>query len=112
MFVTLSLVGATLIAPGWFWAKKRCPQSLSLFFLPISGIGLWILLAAAGIGAQSLANLSELLGVVAAAVAAAYFKFLVADRRFGNKPPVVVAAFVFVAVVTIAFRLFIPQLPE
>jgi len=64
------------------------------------------------IGAQSLSNLSEVLGVVVAAVAAAYLKFFAFDRWFGNKPLSVVVAFVIVAAVTIAFRLLTPQLPE
>lgn len=112
MFGALSLLGAALIVPGWLWAKKRTPQTLSLFLLPVAGIGLWVLLTASGVGAQSLSNLSEVFGVVAAAVVAAYLKFLVFDRRFENKPLGVVVAFVIVAVVTIAFRLFMPQLPE
>ncbi|MDO9129279.1 MAG: hypothetical protein Q7U34_05370 [Anaerolineales bacterium] len=99
------------ISPGWFWAKKRIPQSFWLFLLPVAGIGLWVFLTALGIGAQSLANLIEVLGVVVAAVVAAYLKFFVFDRRFGNKPLGVVVAFVIVAVVTVAFRLFTPQLP-
>jgi len=112
MFGVLSLLGAALIAPGWLWAKKHNPQTLLLFLLPVAGIGLWVLLTAFGIGAQSLSNLIEVLGVVVAAVVAAYLKFLVFDRRFGNKPLGVVAAFVIVAVVTIAIRLFTPQFPE
>ena len=112
LFAVLSLIGAALIAPGWLWAGKQIPQTSLLFFLPIVGIGLWVLLTMAGIGAQSLSNLSEVLGVVVAAVAAAYFKFLVLDRKFGNTPVGVVVAFIVVAIVTIIFRLFTPQLPE
>jgi hypothetical protein len=108
----LSLVGAVLIVPGWLWAREQIPQTFLLFLLPVAGIGLWVRLTAAGIGAQSLSNLSEVLGVVVAAVAAAYLKFLVFDRRCGNNPVGMVATCVVVTVATIAFRLFTPQMPE
>ncbi len=111
-FVLLSIIGAALIAPGWYWARAQNPQSLLLFLLPAAGIGLWVALTASGIGSQSLSNLSEVLGVVVAAVGAAHLKFFVFDRKLANQRFAVVGAFVIVAIVAVAFRLFTPQLPE
>jgi len=73
-FVLLAISGAALISPGWYWARAQNPQSLSLLLLPAAGIGLWVALTAMGVGARSLSNLSEVLGVVVAAVGAAYLK--------------------------------------
>lgn len=111
-FLVLSLIGAALIFPGWFFAKKQDPQSIWLFLLPVAGIGIWVSLTALGIGAQSLSNLIEVLGVVVAAVFAAYLKLFVLDRRFGNKALGILVTFVVVVLVTVAFRLFTPRLPE
>lgn len=112
MFFILSSMGAALILPGWFSAKKQHPQSFLLFFLPFAGIGLWVLLTVLGLGAQRLSNIAEVLGVVVISVVVAYLKFFVFDRRFFNKSHGVVIAFIIIVVVTIAFRLFTPLLPE
>ena len=112
LFGTLALVGAALILPGWIWAKRKSEQNLWLFFLPAVGIGLWVFLTVVGVGAQSLSNLSETLGVVVVAVIAAYLKFLVFDRKIENRTQGTAVAFVIVVLATVAFRLFTPHLPE
>jgi len=112
LVAVLSLVGAALIFPGWLWARKRKGQSFWLLVLPAAGIILWLGLSLLPIGAQSLSNLAEVFGVVVAAVIVAYLKFFILDRKFGNSPVGMVIAFIVVAIVTVAFRLFTPELPE
>jgi H+/Cl- antiporter ClcA len=62
------------------------------------------------IGAPSLRNVPEMVGVLIAAIVAAYLKFFYFDRKFGGRPISIVLAFAIVGVVTIVFRLFTPQL--
>ena len=112
MFVVLLLISVVLFISGWLLAKKKYPQTFLTFFLLTVGIVLWVLLTSLGFGAQSLANFIEVFGVVVVAVAAAYLKFFVFDHWFSNKHLGFVVALVIVVVVTIAFRLFMPSLPE
>jgi hypothetical protein len=55
-------------------------------------------------------NVPEMLGVLIVAIVAAYLKFFYFDHKFGGRPIGMVLAFAIVAIVTLAFRLFTPQL--
>jgi len=108
----LALLPAVLIAPGWYWAKKRYSQTWLLLFLPTAGIVFWMLLTFAGVGPQSLSNLIEVFFVAVAAIAAAYLKFLLFDRIDSTRSRGNLFAVAIVVVVTIGLRLFMPWLPE
>lgn len=110
MSAMLAVLGAALIAPGWFWARARAPQSLWLYVLPALGIGAWIVLAAVGVGAQSLGNLVEMPGVAVVAVVVAYGKLVLFTRRTGAMGTIVAVGVVLLAAA--AFRVLMPQLPE
>ncbi|MDH3279559.1 MAG: hypothetical protein OEQ18_00320 [Gammaproteobacteria bacterium] len=113
MFVLIvSLVAAALIVPGWLWARKRKVQSSWVFFLPVSGAGFWVLLAALRLGPQSLSNLIEIPIVAVVAVFAAYLNLFFLDKRMKRKGLGVAISFIVVAMVTLGLRLFMPLLPE
>ena len=101
-----------LILLGWLWFRRKHKQSLWLLALPVFGVGLWIALAAAGIGAQSLSNIVELFYVAAIAVVVAYVKFLAFDRMSALQTRGTAIAFAVIALTTIGLRLFMPLLPE
>ena len=108
----LTILAVLVILPGWLWFRRRNIQSAWLLALPIFGIGLWLVLVAAGLGAQSLANLVEVPVIAVVAAIAAYAKFLVFDRSTVLYSRGTFIAFVVVAVATFGLRLFMPALPE
>jgi cytochrome bd-type quinol oxidase subunit 2 len=108
----ISLIGAALIAPGWFVARKRHRPTAVLLLLPAAGVCLWFILVDSGIGSQSLSNLVELFGVAFVAVVAAYLKYFYFDRKIGNKSIGLAVTFLIIVAAAIAFRLFTPGLPE
>jgi len=112
LFIALPVFAILLIFPGWLWFRRKHQQSIWLLVLPIFGIGLWVALIAAGVGAQSLSNLSESFVVAATAIAAAYFKLLVLDQSAALSSRGNVIAFFVVALVAVGLRLFMPALPE
>ena len=112
LFGVLLLVAGLLILPGWLWTRRRRGQSAWVFLLPVLGLIIWVLLAALGIGAQSLSNLVETAGVVAGAVAIAYLKLFLFDRKFEPEKRSMLFSILLVVLVGLAFRLFTPELPE
>jgi hypothetical protein len=101
-----------LILPGWLWFRRKCKQSVWLLALPFFGVALWSVLAAAGVGAQSLSNIVELFYIAVVAVVVAYVKFLVFDRVSVFQTRGTTIAFAVIALITVGFRLFMPLLPE
>jgi hypothetical protein len=112
LFLVLAALAILLILPGWLWFRRKRPQSAWLLALPVLGIGLWVALTLAGVGAQSLSNIVESIGIAATAVLVAYIKFLVLDRSSVLRSRGTAIAFSIVALVTVALRLFMPVLPE
>ncbi|WP_057923095.1 hypothetical protein [Lysobacter capsici] len=111
-FAVLTALATLLILPGWLWLQRARPRSAWVLVLPQFGINLWLAIAAAGIGAQSLSNLIELFGVAAVGVAIAYFKFLVLDRSSALSSRATAIAFGLIALAAIGLRLLMPILPE
>ena len=112
LFGVLCLVGVVLILPGWLWRGRRNLHDASLLFLPVVGLGVWFLLTSLRIGAQSLSNLSETVGVVAGAVIISYMKLFLFDRIVKTEKRSMFIAFALVVAVALAFRLLTPQFPE
>jgi hypothetical protein len=112
MFIVVSAIAASLVLLGWLWCRSRRPQSLLVFMLPLFGIGGWGALAAAGVGAQSLANLIEVFGVAAAAIVVAYASMFAFDHSPQRRPQATVIAFIAVAMIVLGLRLLTPVLAE
>jgi hypothetical protein len=79
LFSVLMALAILLILPGWLWFRRKRPQSAWLLALPVFGVGLWLALTLAGVGAQSLSNIVESLAIAATAVVVAYIKLLAFD---------------------------------
>lgn len=113
LFTLLVILAICPILPDWLRLRKdRLQTAWLLAALPAFGIGLWLLITAAGIGAQSLSNLIEIFIVSAAAVLVAYVKFFAFDRFSALQARGTLVAFVLVAVITVGLRLLMPVLPE
>ena len=112
LLTALPVFAILLILPGWLGFRRKRQQSIWLLVLPVFGIGLWVALIAAGVGAQSLSNLSESFVVVATAIAIAYVKLIVLDRLPVLSSRGNAIAFFVVALVAVGLRLFMPALPE
>ena len=108
----MSIIGVLLILPGWFWVRRKTPQIPFVLGLPILGIVLWIGLTYMGIGAQSLSNIVETFIIFAVSISSAYVKFFIFDRSIKHRPYGNFYVFAVVILVTLWFRLFMPQLPE
>jgi hypothetical protein len=111
-FAGLAFTGAIAILPGWYYASKRARQTPWCMCLPACGITMWVLLTMFGIGAQSLANLTEVLQVSLFSVLVAYADLFLPKRSTKHSVYRTVLAFVFVLSVAVVFRVFTPHLPE
>jgi hypothetical protein len=110
--IAIFLLPMALIYPGWCKADQRKRQGASVLFLPLAGMALWGVLIVAGLGAQSLANLIEVVIVCAMAVVVAYVKFHVLDHAIQSAGKRAIAAWGLLAIAVIALRLLMPALPE
>ncbi len=81
LFLMLAIIAGKLILPGWYWANKRQSQSIWLFFLPMAGLVLWVLLTVLVFGAQCLANAVETPVIAGVAVLAVYLKVFAFDKN-------------------------------
>ncbi len=112
LIVMVSIIPALLILPGWHIARRWQVQSAWLFGLPFAANALWVALTIMGVGAQSLANLIELLVIAIVAVLAPYLKFFLIDRRIKVSALGNIFVVVLVILVTLGLRLLMPVLPE
>jgi len=112
VFTILIALATLLILPGWLWFRRKIPQSVWILGLPIFGIGSWLALTMSGVGAQSLSNIVETIGIVAAAIVFAYIKFLAFDRSPALSSRGTFIAFAAVGLTALGLRLFMPELPE
>jgi hypothetical protein len=109
--LAISLLAILLIIPGWLWFSRNHPQAVWLLALPPFGIGLWLALAAFGIGPQSLGNLVEIPVIAVAAVLGAYLKILLLDK-FDIKKYVILVIYMLVSIACISLRLLMPVISE
>jgi hypothetical protein len=110
LFAVLIIISAALIAPGWVIARRKNPQGPAILLLALPGILLWTVLTAAGVGAQSLANIVEIFGITTVSVVTAYIKLFLLDRREMKHGGII--ALLIVLGVTLLLRLFMPLIPE
>ena len=71
-FLFLIGISGAVCIPAWRFSKRGADQTKWLLFLSTPALLLWIGLTAAGIGAQSLANIIEVLPIAVLGVVAAY----------------------------------------
>lgn len=98
--------------PAWFVSRRRGQAGRWTLFAMLPGPACWLLLAAAGVGSQNLANLViELLDLVLGSVVLYYLKVFLLDRvtpRPGRNTAYLVA---LTLVAALLLRLLMPQLP-
>lgn len=107
-----SFFAMLVILPGWLCARRTQFQTAWLLALPAVGIATWVGLAALNIGGQSMGNLIELFGVMAAAIVMAYvhlfgFSRVPKLRAWGST-----IALAMVVLLAVGCRLLVPELPE
>jgi len=98
--------------PAWKFQRKRVTWYPWDYGVPAYGIAVWMVLTASGIGAQSLSNLVELLGVSIAACIAPWLR--VAFPGGDQKSSLLLSAgsLLLPVITAVLLRLFMPLLPE
>jgi hypothetical protein len=75
-------------------------------------LALWVLLLIVGIGAQSLANIIEMVIVIAAIIVTLYVRVFVADKLWPDFRRNSLVAFSACCVLVVLLRFLMPNLPE
>lgn len=107
------MLGAALLSlPPWLVAKRRGTWFSWDYTLPVVPATLWLFLAGAGVGPQSLSNLVELLAVLAVVPLAVWVRVFALDRAWKNQQLNSVACFVCCLALPVVLRVSMPLLPE
>jgi hypothetical protein len=112
LFPVLVVVAGLLCLPAYLYSRRRNAESRWLPLAPLPAVLVWLLLTAAGYGAQSLSNLVEVLWLMAAAVALVYGKVLWLDRRVGFRVANTYVLMALLVLAAVLLRSFMPVLPE
>jgi hypothetical protein len=112
VFPALFVLAAVLCIPGWLYARRRQGASWLLLCLAVPAAVVWMLLTGAGVGAQSLSNIIEVLVLVLLSVVGCYLQIFLLDRYFPKPRRTSVWLAVLVALVGVVLRLTMPVLPE
>lgn len=112
MFPALLGLAAALCLPGWSYARRRQGASSLLLFMAMPATIIWVLLSGAGIGAQSLSNLIEVLVLLSLGVAACYLQVFFLDRHLSRPPRTSAWLAGALVLVGLPLRLMMPVLPE
>lgn len=115
MVVTfLSMIGISgaLRIPAWRFSKRKGSQTKWLLFLSTPALLLWIVLTAAGLGAQSLANIIEVFPIAGLGVVAAYLRVFLLDGITGKPKENTRSLILALMALALVLRLFMPTLPE
>ena len=113
LVILFLLVPLLLILPAFVWSRRKPEkESLLLPFVHIPAIALWFLLVRYGFGAQSLANLVELLYLGIAAVVLPYLKVFILDRFTSQHAMTTYITVALLAGSAFLLRALMPFLPE
>lgn len=111
-FPVLILLAALLCLPPFFYARTQEHGCYWILFMAFPAIAVWVFLAGAGIGGQSLSNLVEVFWLLGGGVILAWLKVFVIDRRIKNPRLSTYTILALLCIASIMLRLFIPELPE
>ena len=112
MFPALFILAAALSLPAWWYARRHQGASWLLLTLAVPATLVWVLLTGAGVGAQSLSNLIEVLALLILSVVACYAQVFVLDRFYAKPPRTSAWLAGGLALVAVVLRLSMPVLPE
>jgi len=108
----LMAFGILSCLPAWFASRRRGQAGRWSLFAVLPGLLVWALLAAAGIGPQSLVNLvMELFDLVLGSIVLYYLKVFVLDRYTRSPDRNTAYVIVIASLAALLLRLFMPALP-
>jgi len=111
-FAVLLCVSSTLNVPVWWLARRRGEAAWWLPLLGVPAVGVWIALAALGVGPQSLANVLEVIGLAGLSVLACHAQVLLLDRWLPASRRTTLVLSATLVCVAVLLRLWMPLLPE
>jgi hypothetical protein len=112
LFVGMVLVASLASGPAWWVARRRGTWLVWDYVSLVSPFGLWLVLAAAGFGSQSLGNLVEPVVLVAVIPIAHSVRVFFVERRSKFRAANSIAVLVIANLVAIGLRAFVPLIPE
>lgn len=112
LFPALMVLAVALCVPAWRYARQRQGASWLLLLLGVPATIVWILLSAAGVGAQSLSNLIEVPGLLLLSVVACHLQVFLLDRLFPRPAHTSVWLAGALVLIALVLRLTVPVLPE
>lgn len=106
------LVPILFCLPGWLIARKRYAATPWSLTYAVPALILWVALAMAGIGSQSLGNIIELIYLSFGAVPLYYLKVMFIDKIRPNQRMNTIILTLSLCVIAVVLRLVMPVLPE
>lgn len=104
---------ASLVSwPAFRLSERHGPESRWLMFLAVPAIAVWLALTMLGLGAQSLANIIEVLWLLAGGVVLSYIKLWIQPRVAMGQRRLTHALLFFLILAAGLLRAFMPVLPE
>lgn len=111
-FPVLLLIAGALCFPAYLVSRGRGGESRWLLFASLPAIAVWVLLTGFGYGPQSLSNLIEVFGLLAASIVLCYLKVFLLDRQMGNPKQTTYLLMALLVLGAFLLRTFMPLLPE
>lgn len=108
----LLLLAGMLCAPAYWVSRRRGSESKWLPVAALPAVLVWSALTGAGYGAQSLANIVEVIWIAAAAVILCYVKVFVVDQRLQRPRQTTYYLMTLLALGAVLLRSLMPVLPE
>jgi len=112
LFIGAILVAALASGPAWWAARRRGTWLLWDYASLVTPFGLWLVLAYAGFGSQSLGNLVEPLVLVVAIPILNSVRVLLVERWSRIRTANSIAVFVILNLAAVGLRAFVPLIPE
>jgi len=110
--VLIVLIPGVLCYPAWLFAKNRQGATIWSLFLVVPSVVLWVLFTAFGIGAQSLANIVEVLFLAGSTIVLYYIKVFVLDKTMLAPKLNTILTATMLCIIAVALRMLMPSLPE